>query len=241
MSLYLSRLCLNPLFAPALELAADPYALRCKLLATLPCVPKEKPDIETRPKTAELLFRIETTDAGPVVLLQTKVEPDWDALEFAPRALRCPPETKPYVPEFAPGNRLAFRLLCQPTVRKAGDFGQKANGKRATGPRRACRDDEQRLKWLHGKASQCGFAIETVSLSILTWANTKRLQAKGNEPIESREEARKRAFGASQRLGAICFEGVLVVTDADKLHEAVCNGIGTQKTFGFGLLSLARA
>jgi len=42
-------------------------------------------------------------------------------------------------------------------------------------------------------------------------------------------------------LGAVRFDGVLVVTDPHKLREAVANGIGQQKAFGFGLLSLARS
>jgi CRISPR system Cascade subunit CasE len=243
MNLYLSRLCLNPLFAPALKLAADPYALRCRLLATLPCVPKGKPDDERRPKTAELLFRIEAEGNGPVVLLQTGAEPDWEALELAPRALRCPPETKPYAPRFAEGDRLAFRLLCQPTVRQSGDFGLKPNGKRAPGPRRACRDDGQRLEWLRRKAGENGFVVETVGLSLLDWANTKRLQAKGGDAVESHEEARRRAFGrgARERLGAVRFDGILAVNDPEELLRAVLHGIGTQKAFGFGLLSVARA
>jgi CRISPR system Cascade subunit CasE len=242
MSLYLSRLCLNPLFAPALKLAADPYGLRCRLLATLPCVPKEKPDTGTRPKTADLLFRIETSDSGPVVLVQTGAAPEWDALELAPRALRCPPETKSYAPEFEAGNRLAFRLLCQPSVRQSGNFGLKSNGKRMPGPRRACRDDEQRLEWLRRKAREYGFAVETVGWTLVDWGSTKPLQSKGGSPIETPQQAKIRAFGPGQRqaLGGIRFDGILAVVDSDKLHVAINNGIGPQKAFGFGLLSVGR-
>src|SRR5579859_7349707 len=160
MNLYLSRICLNPLFAPALKLAADPYELHRKLLDTLPCGPKPKPATGNQPKTADLLFRVDSTDAGPVVLMQTSVKPDWDALELAPRAQRCSPQTKPYAPKCVPGQRLAFRVLCQPVVRKSGQFGAKPNGKRRPGPRHACRDDDQRLDWLRRKASAGGFAIE---------------------------------------------------------------------------------
>ena len=38
---------------------------------------------------------------------------------------------------------------------------------------------------------------------------------------------------------AVCFEGVLKVTDEDLFTETVENGIGSAKGFGFGLLSLA--
>ena len=79
--------------ASSAKLAADPYALRCKLLATLPCVAKEKPHIERQPRTADLLFRVEATDSGPIVLIQTSARPAWDTLELAPLALRCAPES----------------------------------------------------------------------------------------------------------------------------------------------------
>src|SRR5262249_54431595 len=152
-------------------------------------------------------FRVDATDAGPVLLVQTTTPPDWDALELAPRALRCPPETKAYAPNCARGQRLAFRLLCQPLVRKSGRFGVKPNGKRMPGPRRASRGDEERLEWLRRKGSACGFAIETVGLTLVEWRNTKPLQAKGGAPIETHEQARRRAFGpgSSQRLGAVRF------------------------------------
>jgi CRISPR system Cascade subunit CasE len=241
MNLYVSRLCLNPLFAPALKLAADPYELHRKLLDTLPCHPNPKPVTGNQPKTADLLFRVDSSDVGPVVLVQSSVAPEWDALELAPRALRCPPETKQYAPKFGLGQRLAFRLLCQPVVRKSGQFGLKPNGKRILGPRRACRDDQQRLDWLRRKGKACGFAVETVGLSLVEWRNTKRLQAKGGAMIETHEEARRRAFGpgSPQRLGAVRFDGVLVVTDVDLFTKAVAAGVGSFKAFGFGLLSLA--
>jgi len=243
MNLYLSRLCLNPLCAPALKLAADPYELHRKLLDTLPCGPKPKPLTGSQPKTADLLFRVDVGETGPVVLLQTQQEPEWDGLELAPRALREPPQSKPYAPEFAPGQRLGFRLLSQPAVRKSGRFGLKPTGKRMPGPRRGCRTDEERLHWLRRKGEAGGFAIESVGLTLVEWANTKPLQARGGAPAETREQARLRAFGpgARQRLAAVRFDGVLIVTDPGRLSGAVRHGIGPAKGLGFGLLSVAPA
>lgn len=243
MNLYLSRLRLNPLFAPALKLAADPYELHRKLLDTLPCASHNKPRTGQQPKTADLLFRVDIIDDGPVVLAQTTAPPEWDALELAPRARRGEPETKPYIPEFARGQCLGFRLLCQPAVRKSGQFGVKTSGKRMPGPRRTCCDDEQRTTWLKRKAETNGFAIESIGLTILEWGNSKPLQGKDGNPAETHEQAKKRAFGpgSRQRLSAVRFDGVLIVTNPHSLREAVGKGIGTQKAFGFGLLSLAPA
>lgn len=246
MSLYLSRICLNPMFAPALRLAADPYQFHRKLLATLHehCVPRQngrKPAVSAQLKTAELLFRIDSEEAGPTVLIQTAVEPDWDAFEIAPRALRRPIETKAFAPVIERGRRFSFRVLCQPSWRKAGQFGTKTNGKRRSGPRRACQTDEERLLWLHRKARGSGAAIQSVALTVVEWRNTKPLQSKDGQPMESLEDATKRAFSSdpANRLGAVRFDGVLTVTDDGPFSQALQNGVGPGKAFGFGLLSIA--
>lgn len=216
MSLYLSRICLNPLYAPAIKLAADAQALHSRLYALFQ---KENPS-----GARSLLFRIDTEDEGPIVLLQSTSVPDWDALELAPRSLREQPATKPYDPAFAMGQRLSFRLLARPSIRKSGHFGSKPNGKRKPGPRQTCRDDRQRLAWLKRKGADSGFQIESVGLTILSFP-----------AIKSEKSPRERGGSFS----AVQFDGVLVVTDPDKLKEAVRNGIGPQKAYGFGLLSLA--
>ena len=41
--------------------------------------------------------------------------------------------------------------------------------------------------------------------------------------------------------GAVIFEGVLQVTDAEKFRESLKTGIGTGKAYGFGLMSVAKA
>lgn len=218
MNLYLSRIPLNPLYAPAIKLAANPEALHAKLYALLP-----KPASEGERR---LLFRVDPTDDGPVVLVQSSVEPDWGALELAPRALREPPASKEYVLNFVKDQRMAFRLLTRPSIRKSGDFGPKPNGKRKPGPRLDCRDDEERLEWLRWKAGDNGFVVESVGLTILSVP-----------AVKSDRDIRNKGGSFT----AACFDGVLVVTDPEKLREAVRNGIGPQKAYGFGLLSLARS
>lgn len=242
MSLYLSRLCLKPLHAGALRLAADPYTLHRRLLATVPCVPRPKPPTGDQPRTADLLFRVDTTDQGPVVLIQTAQEPDWAALNLKdPHLLRRPPETRPYAPQLRAGQALSFRLLCQPSIRKSGQFGLKANGKRKPGPRRACATDEQRLAWLKRKADEYGFVVESVGLTLLEWRNTKPAQGPGGQASETCDQARQRAFVGGPRLKAVRFDGSLVVVDPDRLLSAMRTGIGPRKAFGLGLLSIAPA
>jgi CRISPR system Cascade subunit CasE len=105
--------------------------------------------------------------------------------------------------------RLTFRLLARPTRRV------KETGRRVT-----VRGDEALREWLERKAGAAGFEVKSVRINGSRWRDTK-----GGK--------------TSQALGAVQFDGILVVTDPDKLREAVRNGIGPQKAYGFGLLSLA--
>jgi CRISPR system Cascade subunit CasE len=41
--------------------------------------------------------------------------------------------------------------------------------------------------------------------------------------------------------GSVLFEGELIVTDVKAFREALMQGIGSGKAYGFGLLSIARS
>jgi len=211
MSLYLSRIQLNPLYAPALKLAADPVALHRRILALLPCRQGSKPRTGLQPRTADVLFRVDETDSGPVVLIQSFEPPDWTRLEVAQRALRQPPETKLFEPAFRPGQRLAFRLLARPC-------------KRRDGRRWDLRTDEERLAWLARKAELAGVKVESVGLTILSLPAIKGDRPRGQP---------------GSTFAAVRFDGELLVAEPSRLEAAVRRGIGAQKAFGFGLLSLA--
>lgn len=105
--------------------------------------------------------------------------------------------------------RLMFRLLARPTKR------EKESGRRVS-----VRGDEALRGWLERKAASNGFAVESLRTNEIRWWDSK-------------------GGHRSQAIAAVQFDGVLVVTDPDKLREAVRNGIGPQKAYGFGLLSLA--
>jgi CRISPR-associated protein Cas6/Cse3/CasE subtype I-E len=91
--------------------------------------------------------------------------------------------------------------------------------------------DSKRIKQSRADCEQVDYYAELRS-EVVSRPSTKYLREYGLEsgmkPLEK-----------SGRLSAVQFDGVLVVTDPDKLSVAVRNGIGPQKAFGFGLLSLA--
>lgn len=166
---------------------------------------------------AGILYRVEE---GPELLVQSDLEPDWSRFDLPQAALATPPQTKPFDPELVADQRLAFRLRCRPTKKSKVEGSKNSRY-------RYLRTDEERLEWLQRQAEQCGFRLESVLAIELKWRDTK-------PSPESGAASNRPAFPAVQ------FDGILIVTDPVKLKEAVRKGIGPQKAYGFGLLSLAR-
>jgi CRISPR system Cascade subunit CasE len=114
------------------------------------------------------------------------------------------------------GSHIRFRLRCRPSKR-VGERGREDFKKR-----RGLVAKDEILRWLSRKGDAGGFALCEAAFDRLYWYDSKR--------------------GINEKpLGAVIFDGLLRVTDPEKFREAVCNGIGPQKAFGFGLLSIAPA
>lgn len=168
------------------------------------------------PDEARILFRADTDRPGEVhVLVQSLVPPDWERLKAEPKYLKGKDDPKPVeLAGLKVGMPLRFRLRCRPSKR-IGEPGNEEQGKR-----KSLRDKDEIFAWLKRKAEEHGFEVKDVAFDRIYWH-----ESKGGKDAKP--------------LGAVQFDGVLVVTDPDKLRDAVRKGIGPQKAFGFGLLSLA--
>jgi CRISPR-associated protein Cas6/Cse3/CasE subtype I-E len=208
-SIVLSRIQINPFSRKAMMLAADTTELHRELYRLF-----------EKENAGRILFRVDSDEAGPTVLVQSAIQPDWDRFGLSIPDLRSAPNSKPI--EITPpvGAELSFRLMARPT--RVGSTGK---GNRR-GPRRDLRTDEERLEWLRRKGEIAGFRVTMCGLTILSLTAIK-------------SDVGFRSKGGS--FAAVRFDGELVVADTDKLRSAVEAGIGTQKAFGFGLLSLGRS
>lgn len=219
--MYLSKLILNPRNAGARRDVAQPYELHRTL----------KRGVEDALVENRLLFRIEPPngqrEAGPVVLVQSShVAPEWTWMRANGYALATQ-GPKTFDVQVQHGQMLAFRLVANPTVKK------KVEGKKHSvrvplihdGPNLA--NHPTYLDWLARKARQHGFEVLRVQGAPfhVGLARRKRKQF---------DKADIPHFG-------VRFDGLLRVTDPDRFAEAVRDGIGPAKAFGFGLLSLAPA
>jgi len=173
------------------------------------------PDGLESPEHERVLFRVDTdrrTDV-PVVLMQSHLAPEWGWLaEPGARGyLMSAPESKEFTLALAPGQPLAFRLRANPTVRRGGK-------------RQPLYREEDQLTWLTRKGEQGGFRV----------LHSSAVQEGDQTAWVHRDEGILKAT-----LFAVRFDGLLHVTDPERLWRAVCTGIGSGKGLGFGLLSLA--
>jgi CRISPR system Cascade subunit CasE len=214
--MYLSRLILNPRTRRVQKEIAAPYQMHRSLMRAFP------DDLEAGAE--RVLFRLEShpRTGALTLLVQSLALPDWSWLaEPGARGYLLPmdepnPAVKSFNLQFAPGQVLAFRLRANPTVKRT------VNGKKK---RLGLYREEEQIKWLERKAGWGGYCLLSV--------RTSSQDIVGGH-IHRDDTTHK------LRLLSVQFDGLLQVTDTDRLRETVQRGIGSGKGLGFGLLSLAR-
>ena len=142
--IYLSRLVLDPKSRQVKSELADPYEMHRTLA-------KAFGDGSGEFAAARCLFRVDDhpLDDRPVVLVQSKTEPDWDTLAARQAYLTERPAVKALALSIRPDQRLAFRLLANPTVCREGK-------------RHGLQTEEDQIAWLQRKGKAGGFRIVQV-------------------------------------------------------------------------------
>jgi CRISPR system Cascade subunit CasE len=239
--LYLSYLRLNPRNRLVQENIADCHRLHRTVMDAFPVTGEDR----TR-ATFGILYRpeIDPRTGLLTLLVQSQFRPDWSTLPgnddtsqpFLARgdAGATRPDVKRIAAAYrslTPGMLLAFRLRANPTKR-LGQKGDPARQDPLAGKRVALLSEEERLVWLARKAATNGCAIETAEV---------RPDGIAGATLRGRKEDDARGRAHTLTFGAVVFDGMLRVTDPRALFDALAQGIGSGKAYGFGLLSIAPA
>lgn len=179
-----------------------------------------------------VLFRLDARSGdGATILVQTQEQPQWSALPvgylLSPAA--CKVIDKHYEAIRA-GDMLAFRLLANPTRRATGKRTDGDKNESAwAGKRIELASEEDQIDWLIRQGARLGFEIlPTQAIPAVLDVSVGRT----NKLYGYRRGKGKMSFGAA------LFEGHLRVTDVDVFRDALTNGVGRGKAYGFGLLSV---
>jgi len=198
MNLYLARLRLNT-NRTATFWSSNPYRIHQRLLMAYDGEPR-------------LLFRLEAKESGATILVQSHLAPDFERAFGEFHVLAAPPECKSFDPQLTAGEVYRFRLLANPTVRRAGK-------------RLGLFHEEDQRSWLARKLTAGGMALLHCLAQPCGYQYASRGPAKED---------------ALQTHLAVLFEGLLRVEDVDRAAVTMATGVGAAKAYGFGLLSLAR-
>nr|MBO2475373.1 type I-E CRISPR-associated protein Cas6/Cse3/CasE [Actinomycetales bacterium] len=183
---------------------SDPDRLHKRIMSLVP------DGLGTGPRArAGVLFRVEDTQAGVQILVQTQVSPMPARLpegygEVAVKRLDG------LLSRLRPGALVHYRIAANPSKRLGRQAGPRAGKIKAL---RGAAAEE----WWARRAARCGLSVLTVS-------------------AQSQRDVRT---GSGIRHAVVRFDGIATVTDADLVRAAVLDGIGRGKAYGCGLLSLA--
>ena len=211
--------------------------------------------MNNRPPAEESLrsyLAAEEDYAEPILLVQSGIAPDWSKLPSNYTPFK--PECKAIELSFRAGQLLRFRLRTNPTKKlqvhtAAGD--RKKNGKRV-----ALLTEEEQISWLvrQGERHEItdqkrqrdpvfagGFRLHEVKPSLERKVTVYSCDVAAQGWVHNRKKEKGTNIVHDLTHFAVCFEGVIEVTEPDLLCRTVAAGIGPAKAFGFGLLSLAKA
>lgn len=170
-----------------------------------------------------LLFRLEIIHGSARILVQSQNEPDWSFFNeekvFQTYLSRLNPDIKTFSPRFFTGQKLLFRLLANPSCRKAIYKDDNGHGKRI-----GLYTEEEQLRWIEKKGSQNGFVPVDVSIQSMGTIHGTKNEGKEKHII---------------KIPCIQYDGLLEVSDLVEFEHGLQTGIGPAKGFGCGLLSLA--
>lgn len=164
----------------------------------------------------DFLFRVEELQKGrgAAVLLQSQQAPE--SAEVA-NVLA----SKEYTLPLNQGARLRFRLRGNP-IKSIKDQRERRNAK---GEIKTCRvpliHEQEQLEWLARKL-EMGAQVETARV------------------VDERPMYFRKSENAG-KIKPVCFEGILVVKDAELFKGLIEQGIGPAKAMGCGMLSIAPA
>ncbi len=189
----------------------------------------------------DFLFRRHVLDGQPCYYVVSSRLPK--AVDDAWQA-----QTRDYAPQLLAGERLAFELRANPSVRAAAPKGEK--GKRHD----IVMHEKKRLLAKHGLKSWAEWTSpERPSLADLTQQTCARwLSQRGEslgftlEPgslvanLPQQHGERKRNATVDLQFTSVDLSGHLRVTDPDRFREALYQGIGSAKSLGCGLLLVRR-
>lgn len=208
--MYLSRIKLDTTRSKTMKALASPNIFH-GAIEMAEDVPKEE--------LSRKLWRVDTLNGNRYLLILSQKKLDFSSVAEQ-LGYDSTFETKDYSPfleKITNGSRWNFRLRANPTVCRFNPEKQKNQIVAHITP-------EFQKEWLKKQAEKNGFVLTDGE-----WLVT------GSERCTFRRNGNKKPV----RIMSATYEGILTVTNAEVFRKALTTGIGREKAYGFGLLTIA--
>jgi CRISPR system Cascade subunit CasE len=211
---------------------ADIHQMHRTVMSAFPHI---EDDIPAR-QAHGVLWRLDPSDSGFLLYVQSQIEPDWSSLPdhylTRPHQVR---NLQLALQAVSGGSKFAFRLVANPTravKREEAEQTKRAQAGKRSQPRHVVlRTPQSQIDWLVRQGERHGFVIPT---------------GRNGQPDLAPHPA-LRNLGQSHTgiqphritLDHVRYDGHFIITDPVKFTIALRDGIGRGKSYGCGLISLA--
>lgn len=168
------------------------------------------------------LWRIDALNGNLYLLILCDKQADWGKVQSQFGNPEHAAETKDYTPlleRIADGSKWRFRLRANPTV------ARKTPGSDKRGKVLAHITTAHQMQWLSDQAKKNGFSLAPDEFTV----------------TESKWYTFRKNNKQNVRLLAVTYEGILTITDAELFRKALVSGIGREKAYGMGMLTVTTA
>ncbi len=202
-------------------------------------------------KDERKLWRVDYFNGRCYLLVLSASKPDFSSLaaQFSPaNTVAESRDYQPLLDRIEAGQKYRFRLCANPVHCAKNGISLKA-GKESRGKVVAHVTQDQQCQWLVDKASKCGFALELgEKLTKTTKKDGKDVEHEvwthpGFDVVHTTwKQFCKKAGDTKNKvtLRTATFEGELTVTDVEAFKKALVEGMGREKAYGCGLLTIIR-
>ncbi|MDR6939331.1 type I-E CRISPR-associated protein Cas6/Cse3/CasE [Arcanobacterium hippocoleae] len=214
--MYFTRIELNAVRRQTRKLLGNPEAMHAAVSSLFP---------RSLEETGRLLWRVDRLREALYVYLVSEKKPDAASLieqagwETAPAQIA---DYSAFLDQLTKGQQYAFKLCANPTrtIWIPGSRGKRVPHVTA----------HQQLQWFLNKTEALGISCVGESESENP---TVQITRRGQQLVYKR---------ANQRVPITyaVFEGLCTVTNPELLRKALCEGVGREKAYGYGLLTLAK-
>ncbi|MBR2750422.1 MAG: type I-E CRISPR-associated protein Cas6/Cse3/CasE [Clostridiales bacterium] len=164
------------------------------------------------------IWRIDRFKGKSCLLLVTSEKPDLSSIQKEFGYENVQPEIKEYdafLQKLSCGQIWRFRIKLNPVVNRDS--------------KRIPIKSSQMKDWFMGKVESYGFTVNSDGFDIVDLRDYD-FHKNGESYLKKEPKV---------RFKTVTFEGILTITDSEKIKSALVTGIGKEKAFGCGLLTLA--